>query len=235
MNDDELMTLVRTQRDRVRMTVPVDDVIRRGRAVQRTRRVIPGAAGGVAVAAGVALAVTTLAPAGAEAAHQTDRRTTSDTVASRPVQPTTQLAAWFVTKLADGDISVTVRELQDPAGLQSTLRADGVPASVTFGQEQNPACQPYPDGVPGAPGQSSPVLKAVFPEPYDTMPAAPAGPPHMVPAGSAPPPVTPSGTPIVIDPSALPSDAGVQLAASTSGTAVLLPQLVYASSQCTGS
>ena len=32
----------------------------------------------------------------------------------------------------DGTIYVTINELKDPAGLQSTLRADGVPASVTF-------------------------------------------------------------------------------------------------------
>jgi hypothetical protein len=39
----------------------------------------------------------------------------------------------------------------------------------------------------------------------------------------------------VINPSALPGNAGVQLGASPTGTALLLPQVVYASSQCTGS
>ena len=34
----------------------------------------------------------------------------------------------------------------DAAGLQRTLRADGVPVSVTFTGQQNPACQPYPSG-----------------------------------------------------------------------------------------
>jgi hypothetical protein len=37
-----------------------------------------------------------------------------------------------VAKQADSNVYVTVRELSDPAGLQSRLRADGVPASVTF-------------------------------------------------------------------------------------------------------
>ena len=46
--------------------------------------------------------------------------------------PSARLAAWTVTRQADGDITVTVNELRDPAGLQRTLRADGVPASVTL-------------------------------------------------------------------------------------------------------
>ena len=232
MNDDEVVTLVRAQRDSVPMTVPVDEIIRRGRAV-RTRRLIPAAAGGVVVAAGVALAVTALTPASHNVAHQIVSQGTSQST-SHSVQPDAQLAAWIVTKLPDGNISVTVRQLQDPAGLQSTLRADGVPATVTFDQHPNSGCRSYPAGTPGPPGQISSLLKAVFPKPYQDMPTPPAGPPRMVTAGSAPAPLTPDGTPIVINPSALPANSGVQLAASSSGTAVLLPQLVYASPQCTG-
>ncbi len=48
---------------------------------------------------------------------------------------------------ADGTIAVTIRELRDPAGLQSRLRADGVPASVSFFGQQNPSCRPYPAGT----------------------------------------------------------------------------------------
>jgi hypothetical protein len=55
-------------------------------------------------------------------------------------EPSAQLTAWTVTKQADGTISVTVRELSDAAGLQHSLRADGVPATVTFESQQNPAC-----------------------------------------------------------------------------------------------
>jgi DNA-directed RNA polymerase specialized sigma24 family protein len=47
---------------------------------------------------------------------------------------------------ADGLVDVTIRELRDPAGLQSKLRADGVPASVTFSGQPNPSCRPYPAG-----------------------------------------------------------------------------------------
>jgi len=49
-----------------------------------------------------------------------------------------------VTQRAGGTIYVTVRQLRDAAGLQRRLRADGVPASVTFFGREPRACQPYP-------------------------------------------------------------------------------------------
>lgn len=52
--------------------------------------------------------------------------------------------AWTVASQPNGSIQVTVSELRDPAGLQSKLRADGIPASVTFSGEANPACHGYP-------------------------------------------------------------------------------------------
>ena len=126
MNDDELITAVREQSPTVHMTTPVEQIISRGHAV-RTRRRIPGLAGVLAVLAAAAFAVTALLPASHPASHQ----------------PGVQLAAWTVVKQADGTVSVTIRELRDPAGLQSTLRADGVPASVTFSGQQNLSCQRY--------------------------------------------------------------------------------------------
>jgi hypothetical protein len=91
-----------------------------------------GAAGAAAVAVGVALPAS---PAGVTlpAVHPTASRTS----------PAVKLAAWTVTRLADGNIRVTFREATDVAGLQRTLRADGVPASVTLAGQQNSACQPY--------------------------------------------------------------------------------------------
>jgi len=128
MNDDDLITLVREQRGSVEMTTPVDQIIGRGRTL-RARRRLPGvAAGALAVAAAAVLAVTALLPAG----HQ----------AGRPLPA--QLTAWTVTRHADGTITVTVRQLRDPQGLQRTLRADGVPASVTFFGHEPRACQRYP-------------------------------------------------------------------------------------------
>jgi hypothetical protein len=123
MNDDELITLVREQRTMVPMTTPVDEIIGRGRAV-RARRRVPRLAGALAAAAGAAAAVALLVPG------------------TRPAA--TQLAAWTVTRQADGTITVTVRQLRDPAGLQRRLRADGVPASVTFFGHEPRSCQGYP-------------------------------------------------------------------------------------------
>jgi hypothetical protein len=127
MTDDDLITLVRAQRRNVQMTTSVEEIIGRGRAL-RARRRLPGvAAGALAVAAAAALAVTALLPAG-----------------HRSGPPPARLAAWTVTRQADGTIKVTVRQLRDPAGLQRRLRADGVPASVTFSGHEPRACQRYP-------------------------------------------------------------------------------------------
>jgi hypothetical protein len=124
MNDDELITIVREQRDKVPMTTPVEQVISRGRAV-RARRRIPAMAGALAAAAATALAVTALVPSGHHpAAHA-------------------QLTAWTVTKQADGKIDITISELRNPAGLQARLRADGLAATVSFSGPPNPACKPY--------------------------------------------------------------------------------------------
>jgi hypothetical protein len=198
----------------------VEAIMAGGRA-RRRRRLIPGVTGTLAVAAGAALAVTALAPARHQPAHQASR------------QPSVQLAAWTVTRQPNGDINVLIRELEDPAGLQSTLRADGVPASVTFLPKLNPACQSYPGGKPAREQISTPLLAEVFPQPYENLklqlPAKKVQP--GTPPSSSPPP---SAAFIVIDPSALPGNAGVQLGAGQDG-AILLPQLVYASPKCTGS
>jgi hypothetical protein len=187
MNDDELITLVREQRNKVQMTTPVEQIISRGRAVRSHRR-IPGIAGAVAVLAGVAVASLALFPSSHQPGH--------------PLR--VRLAAWTVTK-QDGNIYVTVRELRDPAGLQDTLRADGVPASVGFYGQQNRSCQAY--------RASQALMDQVFPSP-------------------APPP----RPRVVIDPAALPSGVGVQLAGNFGPHGIGMEvALVQASQQCTGS
>ena len=224
VSDADVLTAVRDSLSGMPLASPpdVETIMARGRRTRRHRCLIPGVTGTLAVAAGAALAVT-LAPAG----HPADRQASSQ--ASR--QPTVQLAAWTVTKLADGKISVAIRELEDPAGLQSTLRSDGVPASVTFASRQNPACRPYPAGTL--------LLERVFPIPHKDLPQLPyKGNARPVPVHGRPPALPrPSltSTVIVIDPSALPSNAGVQLGISHDGGLVLVPQVVYAGSQCTGS
>ena len=145
MNDDELTTMVRESFTGVHTTTPGGTDREpwpngaRPAADSRTGR-------STAVAAAAALAVSSLLPAPTEAASP---------------QPAAQLAAWTVTKQADGTIRVTIRELRDPAGLQSKLRADGVPASVTLIGQENPSCrdtrraQGYCKGSSRAPLKSS--------------------------------------------------------------------------------
>jgi len=210
-------------------------IITTGRA-RRRRRV-----SGLSLAGTAAVTVVALALSGAfgSISHQPSGSTSHQ--ATHPAHA--QLVAWTVTRLADGGISVTINQFKDPAGLQSTLRADDVPASVTFAGQRNQACQPYPGGTvspgsgPPSPVRPSALLKQVFPDPYQVLGPTPGtGPARMVDA-SGPPSPPPSGnrTVIVIDPSALPRNAGVQLASSNAAaTDLLLPVVVYASAQCTG-
>jgi hypothetical protein len=133
-----------------------------------------------------------------------------------------QLAAWTVVKEADGTVVVKIREFRDPAGLQSRLRADGVPASVHFGTLQsdetfldllhfkgNP-CQGYSGGQ----GQTQNVVTG--------------GNPFKV--------------GIFVHPSVIPRGAGVQIVTTSSfgypqssGRKSIVVWLVQASPQCTGS
>jgi hypothetical protein len=205
MTDEEVITAVRDQRNRVHMTTPVEQVISRGRAV-RARRRIPAVAGALAVAAAVAvLAVTHLAPA----SHQPSP------------QRGVQLAAWTVVRQADGTVRVTIREFTDPAGLQSKLRADSIPASVTFIGQENPACQLYP---------SSPALqRRVFSHTFEYIAPPRQGPPATI------PPQAGLVAVLLIHGPALPSGVGVQLASvftpPSSGVAhaTVRADLVYAS------
>jgi hypothetical protein len=198
MNDNELITAVRESVTQVHATTPVEHILSRGRAV-RARRRIPGLAAALAAAAGAAIALTAL-PASHPASHA----------------PRVQLAAWTVVKQPGGVIHVTIRELRDPAGLQAALRADGVPASVSFGNGQQTACRPYPGG--GFMTSANPALiNSVFPP----------GPPSAA---------------VSIRPSALPSGTGVLLAFLQrsdphSGMPVIQIEgaVVQASQRCTGS
>jgi hypothetical protein len=175
----------------------------------------------LAAAAAAAAAVTvTVLPAGSHPAGPVASASTGAPASAR-------LAAWTVIRKADGDINVTISELSDPAGLQSTLRADGVPASVTFLSQPNPACSPLGFG-PG-------LLGKIFP-------ASPSGVVHHLSGGLAVGTGGKAGGDMVIDPSAIPSGAGLQLAfsemgGSTPGQFTILGHmaLVRASQRCTGS
>jgi hypothetical protein len=183
MNANDTVTVVRdsltTAKDSlagVHMNTPPDAIVRNGRARRRRHR-LTGLTAATAVMAGTALAVTALAPSG----HTASR---SGHLASHPL--TAQLAAWTVAKQANGDIKVTIRQLSDPSGLQSTLRADGVPASVTSLTQPDPSCRPYP------------MTQALFKSIYQGQKVARSG-----------------NTILIIHPSALPSGAGVQIGAAS--------------------
>lgn len=186
-------------------SIPASEIIARARRRRLRRRLIPAMTAALALAAGAAVALTVLLPASHPASHQ----------------PGVQLAAWTVVKQPGGTVSVTIRELHDPAGLQRRLRADGVPATVTSLNQLNLACHPWPGAA--LHGMSTPAGNALFNKVFPQDPGAPAN-------------------VIVIRPSALPHGGGVQLAAGFSphpppgGASVRIGAgLVQASPQCTGS
>ena len=187
MNDNELITAVRDSFTDVRSATPVERIVGRSRAV-RARRRVPVVAAAAAAAAAVAVSLTL--------------------PASHPASA--QLAAWTVARQTNGSIQVTIRELRDPAGLQATLRADGVPANVTFGGQPNPVCQGYP--FDGTRSQRLQLLNSVV-----TAPAT-------------------GQDVMVIHPAALPSGAGLAISAVFQhGGFNAAAELVQASPQCTGS
>jgi hypothetical protein len=208
----------------VHMNTPPDAIARNGRARRRWHR-LTGLTGAMAVMTGTALAVTALASSGHPASQS-----------GHPASHlgTAQLAAWTVAEQGNGDIKVTIRQLSDPSGLQSALRADGIPASVTSLGQRDPSCRLYP------------MTQALFRSIYQAQNAAGSG-----------------NTILTIHPSALPSGAGVQIGAATgqqvgdgglhqaagnqtvhqpvhqaaagAHNVAIRVGLVYASQQCTGS
>ena len=190
MNDHDLIIAVRDSFTDVHSGTPVEQIVRRSRAV-RARRRVPALTAAVAVVAAAWLAVTWLLPG-----HPAT------------VQPGIRLTAWTVVKHADGTVYVRINQLRDPAGLQRKLRADGVPASVVFGNPVNvqpKPCQWYHGKVAG-------LLPKV-------VPSIAPGPGHAI---------------LAIRPSALPAGAGVQIITMTNLSRIGV-RLVATSQGCTGS
>jgi|SRR5580704_4906474 hypothetical protein len=209
----------------IHMNAPLDTIVRAGQVRarrQRHRRL--GVAGAAAAVAAVPAAALLLAN-GHQASHQVAGPASGNAAA--------RLTAWTVETAADGRLVVTIRELRDPAGLQRTLRADGVPASVTFLGRPNAACTPYePAPVTGAGGllASGPAIAAQTKGVIHVEPgASPSQAPHFT-----------------IDPAALPAGTGLQIGAESNVPGEPTPArargwiglqfgLVHTSSQCTGS
>jgi hypothetical protein len=224
MNDNQLMTAVRESFTDVRSATAVERIVSRSRVI-RTRRRVRGVSAAAGAAAAVAVAVGIAMPASFPAASHQARG------------PGVRLAAWTVTRQTGGSIQVSFfGELRDPATLQATLRADGVPASVTFIGQLNPACQPYA-------GSASPNWP---PSPGEPL----SGPLSGVLGSSSPQDAFNTQDALVIQPAALPAGAGLQIAVMQgiplgpsgpwpypkgSGHPVVEVSLVQASPQCTGS
>ena len=58
----------------------------------------------------------------------------------------TTLTAWTVAENPDGTLKVTIREMEDPSGLQATLRADGARVVVTASLAWPAACGEWRGG-----------------------------------------------------------------------------------------
>jgi hypothetical protein len=167
MNDDELLTAVREQRTKVPMTVPVDQIISRGRAV-RARRRIRGAVSGLAVvtAAAVVLGLGLSGAFGSAPARSTG---------------TIRTAAFTLAEHANGTATLTLSApvLLDPSVLQRDLRQDGIPAVVTAGSfcSSHPIPSGFTQVVSGPPGpNATPNARLTYTLTYTINPAAmPAG------------------------------------------------------------
>jgi hypothetical protein len=194
------------------------DRLRNGNYRPRSRNRVRVAGAGVVTAAAVsaAVAVTALLPASHQPSH--------------PVHA--QLAAWTVSKQADGTVLVTIREFRDRAGLQRKLRADGIPASVIFVEAGNiPA---NPGQIPGNPCRQFNGDGNATGSGRLLMVA------HLVDPTAA----DPFGGGVVIDPSALPRHVGLQFyitrnlgssSPQNHGGVAFFEDLVQATPACTGS
>ena len=96
---------------------------------------VAGAALAAAAAVAVAVIVSAGQPtAGVKTAENATPGSRDATPGARP-RPTpatsTALTAWTVTENRDGTLTVTIREMENAAGLQATLRADGARVVVT--------------------------------------------------------------------------------------------------------
>lgn len=145
MTDDDMLTAVHdcllTARGRVageHMVRPAGAIISRA----RRRRLRQGLN---TVAAAVIAAVAALAVLPGSGGHGT-------TPAG--------LTAWTVITKPGGQLSVTIRELRDPAGLQHRLRADGVLATVRFTSRLPRPC--HYDRLPAR--QELRLLSEIFPQ-----------------------------------------------------------------------
>jgi hypothetical protein len=190
MNDGDMAHLIREPFEGVHAATALSAVIHKGRALRRRRRLARWGGAGALVTVG-AVAGTLLSSG------------------------STALAAWTVAVQPHSVVVVSISELRDPAGLQRTLRADGVPATVRFNGQMPPSCLFYP----GTPSQIFRLTRRIF---YS---------------------VAPGGAAFTIETSAIPAHVGLWLTVSpvrsagrgsgmTTETFSGSEALVYASGTC---
>ena len=155
IDDDELMTPIRADFEPVRMSVPTETIMARGRAARRSRRRQVAGAGALVVALGAGLGIPTL----------TSGSTAGDT-ASASIANRVTLTAWTAVKQPDGAILVTIPNLQNLPALQARLTADGarvaVGAPTSGGPAQGAEIPPSACFVDGyGPANPAPVPAAV--------------------------------------------------------------------------
>jgi hypothetical protein len=192
MNDAEVTKDVRECFNQVHLETSLETVVSRGRSLRHRRRFSGAAVTAAVVASAVGVAVAGILPGPG---------------------PKATLDAWTATVKPAGLVAVTIRQLSDPAGLQRTLRADGVPTFVRFQGQEAASCLYYPQ-------RSGAVLRKVLASQYD-------GPDIS----------------FTIDPAAIPSGAAlwIQVMPETTnssgiGSSGMSGELVYASGRCpTGS
>lgn len=157
MNDNDTLRAVsgrlngaRHNLDDINMDTPAGEIMGRARKRRVGRLLATAGTGGAAL--GLALALTL--------------------GGSSSAVPSASLTAWSVKPGGGGLVTVTMHELQDPAGLRAALAAAGVPALVKFNESW--CVKPdNPDGPLADVGQSDlpdgvfSVLRNAFPSGYE--------------------------------------------------------------------
>jgi hypothetical protein len=118
MNDDELVVTVRESVRAAHLDIPVEQIVHRSRAI-RARRRIPPLAGGLGAVVAAAALILTAGPGPTVGPHEAARHAR-----------TVVTADWTVREAADGTVTIDMQQYADPAGLERTLRADGINAIV---------------------------------------------------------------------------------------------------------
>jgi hypothetical protein len=128
MDDNDLLAAVREDFTGVRMDTPTETILADGASLRRRRhRRLACGSGVTALAAVAAISGVTLTSGAASTSGTHDA----------------QLTAWTVQKQQNGTIDVTIRDLQNLAGLEQKLKADGAPAEVISDKDYPAACVDY--------------------------------------------------------------------------------------------